>query len=237
MLGERADEVLQGPRAGWARPGRRTIGSALAATIVAAQGSATWSFGRDLEEGIATNLMMLGFAWQRGLIPLAEAAILRAIELNGVAVEANQRAFAWGRRLAARPAEVNALLMTMRASAAEPETLDSVLAHRSGFLEGYQGKRLAGRYRALVERVAEASRPFDPRRARSRSRSPATTPSSWRIRTSTRSRGSTPAASSRSISASSSRATSSSRCTSRRRSSPASIRAPDGPASAASAPG
>jgi indolepyruvate ferredoxin oxidoreductase len=116
-------------------------------------------------DAIATNLMMLGFAWQRGLIPLAEAAILRAIELNGVAVEANQRAFAWGRRLAAQPAEVNALLGPAPSAAAEPETLASLIAHRSAFLEGYQGARLARRYRRLVERVAEASRALDPDRA------------------------------------------------------------------------
>ena len=114
-------------------------------------------------DAIATNLMMLGFAWQRGLIPLAEGAILRAIELNGVAVEANKTAFAWGRRLAAQRAEVHALLG--EAPFAEPETLDGLVAHRSEFLKGYQGKRLARRYRALVERVAEASRALDPKGA------------------------------------------------------------------------
>jgi indolepyruvate ferredoxin oxidoreductase len=111
-------------------------------------------------DAIATNLMMLGFAWQRGLIPLAEEAILRAIELNGVAVEANRRAFAWGRRLAAKPAEVRALLGA--AQPAEPETLERLVAHRSAFLESYQNARLARRYWALVERVAKASRALDP---------------------------------------------------------------------------
>jgi indolepyruvate ferredoxin oxidoreductase len=62
--------------------------------------------------------------------------------------------------LAAKPAEVHALVDAPEA--AVPETLDQLVAHRSAFLEGYQGKRLARRYRALVERVAEASRTIDP---------------------------------------------------------------------------
>ena len=52
----------------------------------------------------AMNTMLLGLAWQRGLVPVGEAAILRAIELNGAAVSLNQRAFLWGRILAERPA-------------------------------------------------------------------------------------------------------------------------------------
>ena len=52
----------------------------------------------------AMNTMLLGLAWQRGLVPVGEAAILRAIELNGAAVALNRRAFLWGRILAERPA-------------------------------------------------------------------------------------------------------------------------------------
>ena len=111
-------------------------------------------------DAIATNLMMLGFAFQRGLIPLAADSILRAIELNGVAIEANRAAFGWGRKLAAAPAEVHAL--TDAPEPAAPETLEQIVAHRSAFLEGYQGKRLARRYRALVERVAGAGGAIDP---------------------------------------------------------------------------
>ena len=51
----------------------------------------------------AMNTMLLGIAWQRGLVPVGEPAILRAIELNGAAVKLNKRAFLWGRILAARP--------------------------------------------------------------------------------------------------------------------------------------
>ncbi len=55
-------------------------------------------------DSIATNLFMVGFAYQRGLLPVGEAAIERAIELNGAAVETNQQSFRWGRRAAVDPA-------------------------------------------------------------------------------------------------------------------------------------
>src|SRR5947209_2016419 len=56
---------------------------------------------------IAANMFMLGFAWQQGLVPLSEAAVLKAIELNGEAVEMNTQAFVWGRRAGADPAAVD----------------------------------------------------------------------------------------------------------------------------------
>src|SRR5262249_12778517 len=51
-----------------------------------------------LGDSIATNMLMLGYAWQKALVPLSQAAIFQAIELNGAAVEANKAAFNWGRR-------------------------------------------------------------------------------------------------------------------------------------------
>ena len=59
-------------------------------------------------DSIATNLFMVGFAYQRGLLPVGEAAILRAIEINGAAVEANKQSFHWGRLAAVDPAHVSA---------------------------------------------------------------------------------------------------------------------------------
>ena len=58
-------------------------------------------------DSIATNLFMVGYAYQRGLLPLGEAAILRAIELNGAAVESNKQSFHWGRLAAVDPAHVS----------------------------------------------------------------------------------------------------------------------------------
>ncbi|MDR1075538.1 MAG: indolepyruvate ferredoxin oxidoreductase family protein [Xanthomonadaceae bacterium] len=57
-------------------------------------------------DAIGTNLFMLGYAWQQGLVPVSLQAMMRAIELNGAAVEMNKRAFAWGRLEAVDPQAV-----------------------------------------------------------------------------------------------------------------------------------
>ena len=109
-----------------------------------------------LGDSIATNPFMLGFAYQKGLIPVSGAAIERAIELNGVAVEANKRAFLFGRRAAHDPAAIDRLAAEMSPDsqpAALAQTLDEILAKRVEFLTGYQDAAYAERYRLLVERV------------------------------------------------------------------------------------
>jgi indolepyruvate ferredoxin oxidoreductase len=107
-------------------------------------------------DAIATNLFMLGYAWQKGLVPVSSEAILRAIELNGVAIESNTKSFLWGRRAAhdvaavekrAKPAEV--IPITQHIS----KTLDEIVARRVDELTGYQDAAYAHRYRELVERV------------------------------------------------------------------------------------
>src|SRR5947207_2720291 len=80
-------------------------------------------------DSIATNLFMLGYAFQQGLIPLALEAIERAIELNGVAIEANKRTFAWGRLAAHDRAKVETLArpaMARSEPAVEPTVADLV---------------------------------------------------------------------------------------------------------------
>ena len=124
-------------------------------------------------DAIATNLFMLGYAWQKGRIPLSRAAIERAIEINGVAVEMNLSAFNWGRRTAAdrnaverRVAPGIAPARTAPGIASsievapprERETLESVSERRAAFLVNYQDAAYAGRYRAFVERVQAAER-------------------------------------------------------------------------------
>jgi indolepyruvate ferredoxin oxidoreductase len=64
---------------------------------------ATQLAGALLGDAIAANLFMLGVAWQQGLVPLSLAALMRAVELNGAAVEMNKSAFAWGRLAAIDP--------------------------------------------------------------------------------------------------------------------------------------
>ncbi|MEO0999554.1 MAG: indolepyruvate ferredoxin oxidoreductase family protein, partial [Pseudomonadota bacterium] len=110
---------------------------------------------RLMGDTVFANVMMLGMAWQKGLVPVALEPLHRAIELNGVAVEANARAFAWGRLAAADPARVAAA--TGEEAAAE-ESLDELIARREAFLTDYQDAAYAERYRAKVEqlRTAEA---------------------------------------------------------------------------------
>jgi len=101
------------------------------------------------------NVMLLGYAWQRGLIPVSLAALERAIELNGVAVETNRRAFAWGRLAAAEPAFVAPHL---EEPGAEPiaRTLDETIERRFAYLAAYQDRPYAERYAAVVNRLRRA---------------------------------------------------------------------------------
>ena len=114
-----------------------------------------------LGDAIATNLFLVGHAWQLGRIPVSRAALERAIELNGRAIEMNRRAFQWGRLSAHDPETVERLakpLLRKGDIAPELETLGAVIAHRSEHLTTYQDAAYAARYRAFVECVTEAER-------------------------------------------------------------------------------
>ena len=111
---------------------------------------------RLLGDAIATNLFMLGYAYQRGLIPVSSEAIEKAIELNGVAIDMNKSAFAWGRRAVV---DMDAVRQAAEATAVErdmPVTVDEIVAHRSRELTAYQNDAYAQRYTSLVERVRKA---------------------------------------------------------------------------------
>jgi indolepyruvate ferredoxin oxidoreductase len=109
---------------------------------------------------IAANLFMLGYALQKGLVPLGAATIARAIELNGVAVDANKQSFSWGRLAAHDRAQVDALLRRVLRDEAgpEPQGLDALVEHRAALLIKYQNAAYAQRYRNAVRsiRIAEA---------------------------------------------------------------------------------
>ena len=111
-----------------------------------------------LGDAIATNLFLLGAAFQRGLLPVSGAAIVRAIELNRVAVEQNVHAFTWGRHAVVDPAEVR----RRAGPAGEPDrlssNLDEIIERRATFLTSYQNAALAGRYREWVDRIRRAER-------------------------------------------------------------------------------
>jgi indolepyruvate ferredoxin oxidoreductase len=113
-------------------------------------------------DSIATNLFMVGFAYQRGLLPVGEAALLRAIELNGTAVESNKQSFRWGRLAAVDPARVSAAAIPSAKPDSQrlSESLDEIVARRAEFLTSYQDAAFAARYTDFVARVrvAEAAK-------------------------------------------------------------------------------
>jgi indolepyruvate ferredoxin oxidoreductase len=122
---------------------------------------------RFLGDTIGANILMLGFAWQRGLVPVSHAALMRAIELNNVAVPMNKLAFAVGRLAAGDPAGLDALWAERHASRAaqaadEPADftldLDTLIADREARLAAYGGSRYVERYRALVAAARDAER-------------------------------------------------------------------------------
>ncbi len=111
---------------------------------------------RLLGDSIATNLFMLGYAYQLGLVPVSAEALNKAIELNGVAVQLNQQAFLWGRRAAHDLTAVEKVAAPKVVEVPHCSTLDEIVADRVQRLTAYQNAAYAERYRALVERVRKA---------------------------------------------------------------------------------
>jgi len=112
-------------------------------------------------DAVATNVFLLGYAWQKGLVPLGEAALLRAIELNGAAVTMNQAAFAWGRLAALDLAPVRAAAGLAAPAAvvrmpARTLSLEALLADRAPRLVAFQNPAYARRYEAFVREIAAA---------------------------------------------------------------------------------
>ena len=114
----------------------------------------TTEFARAvLGDSIFSNMVLLGMAWQGGLVPLSLAALRRAVELNGAGVEANLRAFDLGRFAQAHPDQARALMRPE-----EKPTVDPV-ALRADHLRAYQDNALAERFVARVNAAPEALRP------------------------------------------------------------------------------
>ena len=115
-----------------------------------------------LGDSIATNMMMMGYAYQKGLLPLSAEAIEQAIEVNGVAVKMNKEAFRLGRLAVVDLPRLQEMMKGQDETAA-PKTLDEmsldeIIEHRSAHLKAYQNRRLAKRYKALVDKVRDAAR-------------------------------------------------------------------------------
>ena len=114
-----------------------------------------------LGDSIYTNPLMLGYAWQRGQVPLERAALMRAIELNGVQVGRNKAAFEWGRRAAHDLAAVQALLQPAQViEFVRRPGLPDIVERRVEFLTAYQNAAYAARYGAVVDRVRLAEAPL-----------------------------------------------------------------------------
>ncbi|WP_313075178.1 indolepyruvate ferredoxin oxidoreductase family protein [Melaminivora sp.] len=109
---------------------------------------------------IAANMFLLGFAWQRGWLPVARQAIEQAIALNGVGVDFNLKSFLWGRRAACDEAAVQQLAQPASVVQLHPvlTQLVDVVADRSTRLGQWQNAAYAARYSRLVQRVADAER-------------------------------------------------------------------------------
>ena len=96
---------------------------------------------------VYANVMLMGLAWQKGLIPVGLDAMIRAIDLNGVAPAANKRAFHIGRLAAADPGFAESYLGK---KVVVPSTLDETIATRSAFLTQYQNKKYAHTYETAL---------------------------------------------------------------------------------------
>ena len=140
----------------WQNPAQECV--SVISTMVGSAGVST--FNADamatsfLGDSIYTNPIMLGYAWQKGWIPLQKASLMQAIELNAVAVDNNKAAFEWGCRAAHNWAEVEALLKPVQTIHwSERENLDELIAKRSKELSAYQNATYAKQYQDLVNDV------------------------------------------------------------------------------------
>ncbi len=109
-------------------------------------------------DSVASNMFMLGAAWQRGWVPVSLAALHKAIELNAVQVEFNKSAFLWGRRAATDLAAVQKLAApgtVIKFVPRDHETLAELMERHEKFLTDYDNAAYAARYRAQLDRVAQ----------------------------------------------------------------------------------
>ena len=115
-----------------------------------------------LGDSIGANVLMLGFAFQRGLLPVSGAALYRALELYGRNVDENKLAFDWGRFAAESPEQVERLATAKEGGHPAATSLPEAIARREEFLTAYQNRAYAARYRELLKRVAAAEQRVRP---------------------------------------------------------------------------
>ncbi|MDV7340554.1 indolepyruvate ferredoxin oxidoreductase family protein [Terasakiella sp. A23] len=110
-----------------------------------------------LGDSIGSNLFVVGYAYQMGMIPLSEDALLKAIELNGVAIDFNKRAFNLGRWAAHDMDKLTALLEDEKPQFIQTD-LEELINHRVKHLTDYQDTAYANRYKSMVDRVYKAEK-------------------------------------------------------------------------------
>lgn len=105
-----------------------------------------------LGDTIYANPLLLGYAWQKGGLPLSRDSLRRAIEINGVSVDKNLAAFELGRQAAHRGVEA---LRPKKAAqvVALPESLDGLIQRLAAHVGAYQDEAYAARFRAAVDAV------------------------------------------------------------------------------------
>jgi indolepyruvate ferredoxin oxidoreductase len=106
-----------------------------------------------LGDTIYSNIVALGYAWQRGLVPVSLEALLHAIELNGVAAQNNKLALSLGRLAAADAHSIEWLLREAPAAQPAADTLEAIVARGIAHLTAYQDAAYAERFRLAVEKV------------------------------------------------------------------------------------
>ena len=108
-------------------------------------------------DSLYANPMLLGFAWQRGWLPLEYESLMRAIDLNNVAIDNNKTAFEWGRRAAHDLASVQKLVSPGQViEFKKRETIESLVKRRVEFLTAYQNAAYAERYKSFVAKVQQS---------------------------------------------------------------------------------
>ena len=152
-------EFLANPK--WSFPGTSAENDIRASVGEACQflDANAWAL-KLLGDAIYSNPLLLGYAWQRGWVPLSLESLTRAIELNGVSVDRNKQAFTWGRALAHLGEDAVEAMLGKNTDGqkvvAMPETLDSTIRHRAALLIDYQNAAYAKRYTDAVARVRAA---------------------------------------------------------------------------------
>ena len=138
------------------KPGERLARISAAVDGAALQGMDANALSQALlGDTVYANVLMLGAAWQAGLVPLSEAGLMRAIELNGVKPELNKQAFGWGR------VAVHDVGLVAQIAGVEPrpvQTLDQMIDRRAAFLVDYQDANWARAYREALMPVMTAER-------------------------------------------------------------------------------